>query len=372
MSSIEFSLHVSGAEDFDSTPCKLPLPLIPGAYLKKCGFLRADGARIDAAGIIQQLDSSCQAVTICHSGVDDDACADLAALVRGLRAFEKERTVPLFIILSLTERSFPIDDSFMRMCKLAYTSGIDAILVAFVDSSSIIHDIKEKALGLRGRRVKIIVDNVVKVSDAVQAADGIIAAPLMEAHVGREVLMRQKLLFTRTIDRAISLKADAIIVSGGPQEIGTPATTVPSSPLMPGVVPPIAPGARNFLFNELHKYLSNSTRLIIALSEDGTSVSELSSQYRTLATSRRMPPILGLSASESTCRYMGCLHGVIPLQTQSFVSVNTVVTHAIEYAKGIKIIQDGDEIVVVMQPPPVTASTNEMCFEGVVQKRFVA
>jgi hypothetical protein len=371
MSSIEFSLHVAGADDLDSTPCKPPLPIISEAYLKTCGILRADGASIDSEGIINQLESSSRSVIVSHSATSEDARNDISALVRGLRAFEKERTIPLFIVLSLVDMKFPIDDSFMSMCRLAYMAGVDAILIKGVDSSALIQEIRDKALGMRGRRIKIILDDVSKVSDTIQAVDGIIAAPYMESYVARELLTRQKLIFTRSSDRATSLKAD-VLISSGPQEAGTPSTTVPSSPLISSAMPVLASGFRNFLFNELQKYLTNSCRLIIALSEDGASVSELSSQFRTLATTRRMPPILGLSASESTCRYMGCLFGVIPLQTQSFISVSTVVLHAITHAKEMKIVQDGDEIIVVMQPPPVTASTNEMCFEGVVQKRFVA
>ena len=67
---------------------------------------------------------------------------------------------------------------------------------------------------------------------------------------------------------------------------------------------------------------------------------------------------------------MGCLYGVIPLQTASFVSIDTVVMNALSFAKERKLIQDGDEVIVVLQPPQVTASTNEMCFEGIVQKRY--
>ena len=367
MSSLEFALHITGSDDLDSTSIKPRLPVSSEAYLKRCAVVAAEGARFDTGNVMQQFDPLSRAIIIEHKTCVQEALLDLASIIRVLRQHEKERRVPIFIILSLLHIEDITSEPFMTMSRLAYSSGVDAICLFGAISSSEVAEVREKALGLRGRRIRIILNDVGKFSDSVQAADGVIAGEGLESYMARDIISRMKLVFTRNQSKAYSLKADGVLAPL--EERGTPATTVPSSPLISQVSPT---GPRSFLLNEVKKFLITGTRLIIALSEDGDSVRELSAQFRLQASTRLPPPIIGLSASESTCRFMGCFFGVIPLQTQSFVSINTVVMNAIEFAKEQNMVQPGDEVIVVTQPPPVTASTNEMCFEGVVHKRTVS
>lgn len=370
MSSVEFALHVAGLEDLEGTSVKPRLPIAPDTYLKRCAVVSVTGARLDVNTILQRFDPNLRAIIIELTGRDEESMQDTSVAVRALRQLEKDRRAPLFITLSLLHAGNISSDSFAAMCRLAYMSGVDGILIRGDVSPSDVSEVREKALGLRGRRIKIILNDVSRFTESVKVADGIIATGEMDSTDARSILSRMKLLLTRSVTKTDLLKADALIVSL--EEGATPATTEPSSPVISQVTPQTSSLPRNFLLNEVRKFLSPGSRLIIALSEDGDSVRELSVQFRLSSTHRITPPILGLSASESTCRYMGLFYGVIPLQTQSFVSVNTVVMNAIEFAKDQGMVQPGDEVVVVTQPPPVTASTNEMCFEGVVQKRTVS
>jgi hypothetical protein len=369
MASLEFALHISDGNDLDKT-CIKPRLITPlETFTKKCYTIRADGTKTDSVNAVRWLPINCPAVIVDHSTRGSESLHELSLCIRSLRILEKERMVPLFICLSLVDLSFS-SDILSELCRLAYTNGVDAILLSNTDSAEFLQQIREKHLGLRGRRIKLLLEGVGRFNDAVRVADGVVASDLMELSVACDIILRHKILLTRKASQSHAIKVDLLI--GDREEPSTPATTVPSSPVVPSVMPQMVVGSRNFLLNELSKFLSDASRLIIALSDDGASVAELSAQFRTSWGSRRTPPILGLSASESTCRLLGCMYGVIALQTQSFVSVETVVINAIDFAKRKRLVQEGDEVIIVTQPPPVTASTNETCFEGVVLKRTVA
>ena len=363
---IEFSLRICGDEDLDTGTRKPSLPIPNGIFLKRCCSISVAGCRNNTEFLVPLSRSDSRGVILTAMPLMTEVAADLEFAVKRLRSLEKERGLSLFIMLSLSSTNL-LDDDFMTLCRLSYMNGIDSIVLEGVDSANTIEAIREKALGLRGRRVKVILDRVDTITDAAKLADGIIAGSRMKPDDARELLSRQKIVITRRLDQTDALRADMLLMDS--DQSATPATTVPSTPLMsPSMIPQLS---RNFLLNEVKKFLSSSSRIIIALSDDGMCASELSVQSRISSSNgRRLPPIVGLSPSESSCRFMGCLFGVIPLQTQSFVSIDTVVMNAISFAKDRQMIQDGDEVIVVLQPPPVTASTNEMCFEGVVQKRF--
>lgn len=363
---IEFSLRICGDNDLDSGIQKPFLPIPSNVFLKRCSSITVAGCRINDDFLLPLSRSDSRSVILTSMPPKSEVAADLEFAVKRLRAIEIERGFSLFIMLSLTSTKL-LDDDFLTLCRLSYMNGIDSIVIDEVESAEQIQDIRDKALGLRGRRVKIILDMVDNTTEAAKLADGVIAGPAMRPDDARDLLSLQKLVITRRLDQTDKLKADMLLVDSDLSE--TPATTVPSSPLLSSAIAPLR--SRNFLLNEVMKFLSSSSRIIIALSDDGMCASELSVQSRiSSGNGRRLPPIVGLSPSESSCRFMGCLFGVIPLQTQSFVSIDTVVMNAISFAKDRRMIQDGDEVIVVLQPPPVTASTNEMCFEGVVQRRY--
>ena len=363
---VEFTLRSS--PDIISSPTQKPVhPQLSGIHLKKAATISTDGVR-DEVGIIRPfLTDDISAVLLVHSGNLSTINADTCSAIEEVRRFEKGTRKPIFAILSLVHVGSYVDEAFAGLCKMVYTNGIDAILLGNLDSVDTIKSIKMHALGLRGRRVKILLDNVDRLTDTIDHVDGLIATGEFESVWAQDALMKQKLLFTRNPALTDSLNVDVVISPH--DESCTPPTTVPSSPVSMQRVRSLSTG-RSYLYAELVKFMTPLTRLIVALSDDGASAAELSVQSRLLAKSR-FPLILGLSASESSCRYMGCLYGVVPLQMQSFISINSVVLNAIAFAKERGLVEKGDEMVIVLQPPTVSASTNQSCFDGVVQKRLV-
>ena len=315
----------------------------------------------------QPVDFEGSSVLICTHALDDSFEKDNAQYIGSIRKEEKNSRNAMFVVLSLVDISGFSSESFTNMCRFVYMNGFDAILINASATTDDIRSIRKNALGLRGRRVKIIVDGCSD-RDIIQECDGVVLTrdSGFDSSFCGELLSRQKLLFTKDPNMTDSCMVDIFISST--TEGVTPATTVPSTPLVTSarVQPHVT---RSFLFKEMMKFVTPSTRLIISLSDDGSAVAEISAVSRINKTT--IPPILGLSASESVTRYMTCLYGVIPLQTQSFISVGSVVKNAIEYAVERGYVASNDQVVVVTQPPPVTASTNETCFEGVVFSQTV-
>lgn len=289
----------------------------------------------------------------------------LRGLVSEIRKAEQEHEKPILVVLSLLKSEIAFDtQAFRGICKFTYMTGFDAILVRAFQPEQVEY-VRDECFGLRGRRVKIFVDNAKDMS-VVQASDGVFVDDSFSSSVCAEILRRQKLLFTYFASMTDIGRTDVLVYPN----IGgiSPPTTEPSTPVGAALSPSSV--IKSFLFNELLKFLSpSSSRLIIAFSDDGSSAAELSAQSR--SQKRRIPPILALTASESVWRYMGCLYGVIPLRMQSFVSVPTVINQALLHAKSMGLVEPGDMVAIVLNAPPVTASTNETCFEGIVQTRRV-
>lgn len=342
------------------------------SYVKKACVVRVEEATQRPGSIEALLDLECASAILVHAGREDSYVSDVSLAVAEVRRFEKEKRRSIFLVLSVVDIGDYTSEGFVSLCKLVYTSGIDAILVRGALKLDPFRFIRDKALGLRGRRVKILLDDVSQISEVVGAVDGVVIGSHVDSasQLGTELLSQHKMVWVRDSLQTDSVKADAVIFIRDKISQTTPPTTVPSSPVssVSGLLIP-SRRPRSFLFRELIKNISQSIRVIIALSDDGMSAWEMSIESRLHKT--RIPLILGLSASESTCRFMGCLYGVIPLQTQSFISINTVVQNALCYAKDHCLVEQGDEVLLVTQPPPVTASTNESCFEGVVQRRIV-
>ena len=364
---VEFTMNVSGSDEMLTPALKPVVPSFSDSYLKKAISVSCENARSDVDLVRSFLSLDSSAVILTHAAKDETFAPDVFSALTTVRNFEKETRSSILVIISLTHVASYTDEAFSGLCRFVYTNGIDGILIKEVDSTDTIKHIRTVCLGMRGRRVRIILDGVSKMSNFVDHVDGIVVSSGFDTASVTEVLARQKLIFTRDPALTDSHKADLLVTPH--EESSTPPTTVPSSPVSTSRVRSFSAN-RSFLYNELIKYMTPRTKLIISLSDDGSTASELSSQTRTLASSR-FPPILGLSASESSVRIMGCLYGVIPLQTQSFISIDSVVTHAIAFAKERGLVEAGNEVVVVTQPPLVTASTNQSCFEGVVSKRAV-
>jgi hypothetical protein len=281
-----------------------------------------------------------------------------------LRTSERGGESPALAVLSLLNAALNLrSDEVNQICKFTYMNGLDAILLR-ASSPEDVQYMRDTFLGLRGRRVKLFVEGTKNMS-IIQASDGVFVDNTFDSTLCRQILKRGKLIFTSDPSLTDACNVDVLVYPT--QESSTPPTTEPSTPTDRSTTS-LSP--RSYLFSELLKFIDpSSTQLVIALADDGSTAIELSVQSRLQKT--RIPLILALTASESVYGYMGCLYGVVPLRMQSFVSVSTVISNAIDHAKERGLVKSGDAVAVVLVPPPVTASTNERCFEGVVQSRLV-
>jgi len=80
--------------------------------------------------------------------------------------------------------------------------------------------------------------------------------------------------------------------------------------------------------------------LIVALTETGHTA-------RLIAKYRPAVPILAITASQTTVRQLGCVRGVVPLLTASFVGTDSVITKAIKHAVASGMVKSGDQVVAV-------------------------
>ena len=241
----EFSLNISGTDDLDSTPRKPALPIPVDTMLKRATIISSTNACCHPDSIRTKIIGEPKAVILTHEAANQNIESDYSEAIRVVRAVEKEKRSAILIILSITCKIDRVGDEIMNLCRLAYTSGVDAILVSGIISADAVQEIRAKALGLRGRRVKILLDNVSEVNEAVKLADGVIASSQMNSDSAREILRRQKLLLTRRMDQTDMLRADMLIYPV--DEATTPATTVPSSPVL-GAVSPTSGMVRSLLW----------------------------------------------------------------------------------------------------------------------------
>jgi hypothetical protein len=352
-----------------------PTVTTTNSFSKYAATIETDGIYNDSSALANFLGMNYSAAIFAHAANVSFRSDNTFALAE-VRKIEKEYGSPVFTILELPQSSVFQSSEFQDLCKYVYSSGFDAILIrasAFPDVETGIETvrfIRNTALGLRGRRVKIFIENCPEI-DIIQECDGVVMRKDCNPMLSADILMKQKLLIGNCGNMTDVFLAPIVTATSQAVDMSsvTPLTTVPSSPAATRSISSSSSTTtprKSFLFRELLKFLRPSqTRLIVCLSDDGLSASELSVQSRIFGVSS-LPPILALSASESVARYMACLYGIIPLQTQSFISVATVVKNATEFAKAKGLVRNGDHVVVVTQPPPVTASTNESCFEGVV------
>merc|ERR1719444_710953 len=80
--------------------------------------------------------------------------------------------------------------------------------------------------------------------------------------------------------------------------------------------------------------------LIVALTETGHTA-------RVIAKYRPRAAILAISASETTVRQLGCVRGVVPMNTASFEGTDSVIAKALARAKADGMVKAGDMVVAV-------------------------
>lgn len=359
MASIENQFEDQGAFEYDAKPATFGL----GSFMKRAQIISFDQVQTGSVAVgeaIANLNTSAIFLEYMSAHVGEESLRDVISVVRNT---ERESGKPILVVLSLLKSGVALDsDEFREVCKVTYMVGLDAILVR-VSGPEQVQYIRDECLGLRGRRVKVFSDGT-KDMGVIQASDGVFVDDSFSASTCAEILRRQKLLFTSFVSMTDLGKPDVLVYPF--DGALTPPTTEPSTPI--GSMS--RPLPKSFLFNELLKCVSSvPIKLVIAFSDDGASAAEISTQCR--LRKQRIPPVLALTASESVSRYMGCLYGVIPLRMQSFVSVPTVISQALRYAKERGLVRVGESVAVVLNAPAVTASTNETCFEGVVQTRTV-
>jgi pyruvate kinase len=81
-------------------------------------------------------------------------------------------------------------------------------------------------------------------------------------------------------------------------------------------------------------------KLIIVLTESGVAA-------RVVAKYRPGVPIIAVSASEQVTRQFNVVRGVHAMLTESFAGTDSVITKAINYAKGLGMVSPGDAVVCV-------------------------
>merc|ERR1712176_1161880 len=86
--------------------------------------------------------------------------------------------------------------------------------------------------------------------------------------------------------------------------------------------------------------LETKCALILALTETGHTA-RLLSKYRPEA------PILAITASESTCRQLQIVRGVIPMLTASSVGTDSVIKKGVDKAKADGMVKTGDKIIAI-------------------------
>lgn len=276
--------------------------------------------------------------------------------------------------------------------------GVDFIAASFVQSRDDVKFIR-KTLGLRGRSIKIIskienqeginnIDEIIDESDGIMVARGDMGMEIDIEKVGlvQKMLIRKcnlagKPVITATqmldsmeraprptraeatdVLNAVLDGTDAVMLSGEtangkfPEEsvamlrhiceqaesvldykalyLQTRVSTLRLSPdhKMSSVEAVCSSAVKSIV--------DSDCKLIVALTETGHTA-------RVIAKYRPQVPVLAITASQTTVRQLGCVRGVVPMLTASFVGTDSVITKALKHAVAEGMVKSGDEVVAV-------------------------
>jgi len=274
--------------------------------------------------------------------------------------------------------------------------GVDFIAASFVQSAEDVQFIR-KTLGVRGRNIKIIskieneeglknFDEIVEASDAIMVARGdlgmeippekvFLAQKMMIAKcnlAGKPVVTATQMLESMVnaprptraeasdVANAVLDGTDCVMLSG---ETAGGAFPLNAVTIMRRVceqaekaihyeslyltmrvstlehdksMPPV----ESICSSAVKATIDSGCPLIVALTETGHTA-------RAIAKYRPRAPILAISASETTCRQLQCVRGVVPMLTASFVGTDSVISKALAKAKADGMVKTGDMVVAV-------------------------
>jgi len=282
------------------------------------------------------------------------------------------------------------------LLKFGIPQGVDFVAASFVQSADDVKLIRE-TLGVRGRSIKIIskieneeglknFDAIVQESDGIMVARGdlgmeippekvFLAQKMMIARcnlMGKPVVTATQMLESMTglprptraeasdVANAVLDGTDCVMLSGE-----TAAGQFPLNAVT--IMRRICEEAENVIeYDSLYLSLRCDTLakrrrvdgvesvcssavkasidancpLIVALTETGHTA-------RIIAKYRPKAVILAISASETTVRQLGCVRGVVPMLTASFVGTDAVIAKALARAKADGMAKVGDSVVAV-------------------------
>jgi pyruvate kinase len=284
--------------------------------------------------------------------------------------------------------------------EFGIVQSVDFVAASFVQSGEDV-DLIRKTLGMRGRSIKIIskieneeglinLDEIIAKSDGIMVARGdlgmeiptekvFLAQKMMIAKcnfAGKPVVTATQMLESMTslprptraeasdVANAVLDGTDCVMLSGETAGGKFPLQAVtimrriceeaenvidyPSlyshisvgvharSKASNGAVEPV----ESICSSAVKASIESDAKLILALTETGHTA-------RIVAKYRPKPVILAITASETACRQMLCVRGVMPMLTASFVGTDSVIAKGLAKAKADGLVKPGDIVVAV-------------------------
>jgi len=274
--------------------------------------------------------------------------------------------------------------------------GVDFVAASFVQSGADV-DLIRKTLGMRGRSIKIIskieneeglinLDEIIAKSDGIMVARGDLGMEIPTEKVflaqkmmiskcnfaGKPVVTATQMLESMTalprptraeasdVANAVLDGTDCVMLSGETAGGKFPLAAVTIMRRIceeaenvidyPSLYSHISTGvhARSKIVDPVESICSSAVKagidsdakLILALTETGHTA-------RIVAKYRPKSVILAISASETTCRQLLCVRGVVPMLTASFVGTDSVIAKGLAKAKADGLVKTGDVVIAV-------------------------
>jgi pyruvate kinase len=282
------------------------------------------------------------------------------------------------------------------LTQFGIPQGVDFVAASFVQSGADV-DLIRKTLGMRGRSIKIIskieneeglinLDEIIAKSDGIMVARGDLGMEIPTEKVflaqkmmiskcnfaGKPVVTATQMLESMTglprptraeasdVANAVLDGTDCVMLSGETAGGKFPLNAVTIMRRIceeaenvidyPSLYHHMSAGvqARSDAVDPVQSICSSAVKagieakakLILALTETGHTA-------RIVAKYRPKCVILAISASESTCRQLLCVRGVVPMITASFVGTDSVIAKGLAKAKADGLVKSGDVVIAV-------------------------
>jgi pyruvate kinase len=281
--------------------------------------------------------------------------------------------------------------------EFGIVQSVDFVAASFVQSGEDV-DLIRKTLGMRGRSIKIIskieneeglinLDDIIAKSDGIMVARGDLGMEIPTDKVflaqkmmiskcnfaGKPVVTATQMLESMTglprptraeasdVANSVLDGTDCVMLSGETAGGKFPLAAVTIMRRIceeaenvidyPSLYTHISQGVHQRSGNKLEPVesicssavkasIESDAKLILALTETGHTA-------RIVAKYRPKPVILAITASETACRQMLCVRGVVPMLTASFVGTDSVIAKGLAKAKADGLVKPGDIVVAV-------------------------